>query len=243
MASEVFQREVKRYQELVIIGSTLAEWDGNLPTLKLMLVERRKNFEQKLPLLQQTNDFETLANLQRSRDKYAGRLTEIENRQDFLSLATPDEKQQLQRLDKISLSLKKLKGLENTDSQADMHRLLAGILDWQISTDFAPRYWQANKQLKALDRALTESQQRARSLSQITDSSRKRFGEFEHRIDGKDIRIKNLYQRVVKLVKRQESRINQLAIEAIQQQQQHIIQLRLNARYSLARLYDSMVSE
>jgi hypothetical protein len=243
MASEVFQREVKRYQELVIIGSTLAEWDGNLPTLKLMLVERRKNFEKKLPLLQHTNDFETLANLQRSRNKYAGILTDIKNSQDFLSLATPDEKQQLQRLDNISLNLKKLKGLENTDSQADMHRLLAGILDWQISTDFAPRYWQANKQLQALDRALTESQQRARSLSQITDLSRKRFGEFKHRIDGKDIRIKNLYQRVVKLIKQQESRINQLAIEAIQQQQQHITQLRLNARYSLARLYDSMVSE
>jgi hypothetical protein len=243
MASEVFQREVKRYQELVNIRGTLADWDGNLPILNLMLVERRKNFEQKLPLLQQTNDFETLANLQRSRENYAKKLIDIDNRQDFLSLASLDEKQQLQKLDKIALSLDKLKGLENTESQTDMHRLLSGILEWQISTDYAPRYWQAKKQLRALDRALTESQHRALSLRQITDLSRKRFAEFEHRIDGKDIRIKALYQRVVKLIERQESRINQLAIRAIQQQQQHITQLRLNARYSLARLYDSMVSE
>ena len=104
-------------------------------------------------------------------------------------------------------------------------------------------FWQAKKQLLALDEALAESGQRAQSLRQITDLSRARFDEFEHRIHGQDLRIKALYQRVGKLIKRQETRINQLAINAIQEQQQHITQLRLNARYSLARLYDSLVSE
>ncbi len=243
MSSETFQLEVKRYQELVNIRISLAHWNGNLPTLNLMLAERRKNFEQKKPLLEQTSDFQTLAKLQRSRDEYAAKLKGIESRHDYLSLASVDEKQQLQRLDKIALSLNKLRGRENTDSQADMHRLFSGLLDWQISTEYAPRYWRAKKQLIALDKALAESGQRAQSLRQITDLSHNRFAEFEHRIDGQDLRIKSLYQRVVKLVKQQESRINQLAIRAIQQQQQHITQLRLNARYSLARLYDSMVSE
>ena len=95
----------------------------------------------------------------------------------------------------------------------------------------------------ALDQVLLESQQRAQSLRQITELSRARFAEFEHRIDGQDARIKALYQRVVKLIERQESRINQLAINAIEQQQQQITRLRLNARYSLARLYDSLVSD
>ena len=243
MASEAFQREVKRYQELLDIRISLTHWDGNLPTLNLMLVERRKNFEQKLPLLKQSNDFKSLTSLQRSREIYATKLNNIENKHDFLSLASADEKQQLQRLDKIARSLNNLRGKHNTDSQAEMHRLLSGLLDWQISTDYAPRYWQAKKQLLALDRALVESGRRAQSLQQITELSRNRFAEFEHRIDGQDLRIKALNQRVGKLIKRQESRINQLAIKAIQQQQQHIAQLRLNARYSLARLYDSMVKE
>jgi hypothetical protein len=124
-----------------------------------------------------------------------------------------------------------------------MQRLLAGLLDWQISTDYAPRIWQARKQLIALDRALLESQLRAQSLRQITEQSYARFAEFEHRIDGQDARIKALYERVGKLIERQESRINQLAINAVEQQQQQITRLRLNARYSLARLYDSLVSD
>jgi hypothetical protein len=243
MASEVFQHAVKRYQELLDIRTSLTHWNGNLPTLNLMLVERRKNFHQKLPLLEQSTDFQTLSNLQRARETYAEKLNGIENRQDYLSLASVDEKRQFQRLDKIALSLNKLRGKKDTDSQADMHRLLSGLLNWQISTDYAPRYWQAKKQLLALDKALAESVRLSQSLGQITDLSRNRFAEFEHRIDGQDQRIKALYQRVGKLIERQESRINQLAVSAIQQQQQHITQLRLNARYSLARLYDSLVSE
>jgi len=243
MASEAFEQEVRRYQELLDIRIMLAHWDGNLPTLDLMLIERRKNFEQKLPLLEQSNDLPTLTNLQRSRENYASKLNDIETRQDYLSLASVDEKQQLQRLDRIALGLNKLRDRKNTDSEADMHRLLSGLLDWQISTDYAPRLWQARKQLHALDRAMLESEQRAQSLAQLTDLSRARFAEFEHRIDGQDARIKNLYERVGKLINRQESRINRLAISAIQQQQQRIIQLRLNARYSVARLYDSLVSE
>jgi hypothetical protein len=242
MASEAFQREVKRYQELLDIRITLAQWDSNLPTLSLMLSERRKNFEQKLPLLEQSNDFQTLAGLQRSRENYATTLEDIEGNSDYLSLASVDEKQQLQRLDKIALSLNKIRDKKIIDSEADMQRLLSGILDWQISTDYAPRIWQAKKQLRELDQALAESRQRALSLRQLTDLSHARFAEFEHRIEGQDSRVKSLYQRVDKLIKRQESRINQLALSAIQQQQQHTTQLRLNARYSLARLYDSLVS-
>jgi len=243
MASETFQREVKRYQELLDMRNTLVHWDSNLPTLNLMLVERRNNFEQKLPLLKQSNDFQRLARLRRSRNEFSEKLKNIEKSHDYLSLASVEEKQQLRRLDRIASSLDKLDGRKNTDAQADMHRLLSGLLVWQISTDFAPRYWKAKKQLLELNRAMLKSEQRAQSLHQITNLRRSRFSEFEHRIDGQSRKIKGLYQRVDRLVKRQEAHINQLAIKGIQQQQTHIAKLRLNARYSLARLYDSLVSE
>jgi hypothetical protein len=45
------------------------------------------------------------------------------------------------------------------------------------------------------------------------------------------------------LLEKQERHINGLAIAAIQQQQQHIVQLRLNARFELARLYDKLAAE
>jgi hypothetical protein len=243
MASKTFQQELKRYQELRDIKSTLVHWQSNLPTLTLMLSERRKNFEQKLPLLEQSSDFETLQKLSQKRARYTTTLDDAQRAQDYLQLATAEEKQQLNRLSKIASSLTKIDGKKNIDSQLDMHRMLSGILHWEISTDYAPRFWKAKKQLLALNKALDEANQRVQTLHQLTQSTRLGFVEFDTRINGQEQKIKNVKQRVTDLIAKQEARINQIAIAAIEQQQRHIIQLRLNARYSLARLYDSLVTE
>ena len=60
MASNDFQQAVKRLRELLEIQATLNRWQFNLPTLGIMLKERRQRFQEKLPLLQQSTDFETL---------------------------------------------------------------------------------------------------------------------------------------------------------------------------------------
>ncbi len=243
MASKKFQKALKRFQELRNIQTTLAHWQKNLPTLALMLDERRKNFEQKLPLLEQSADFGKLQQLSQQRAKYTSKLNEVSRAQNYLQLATAEEKQQLDRLSNIASSLKNIDGKKNIDSQSDMYRIMSGILHWQISTDYNPRYWKAKKQLLALDKALDEANQRAHKLHKITQTTRLRFVEFDTRINGQQQKIENLKQRVADLIVKQEAHINQLAIEAIEQQQHHIIQLRLNARYSLARLYDSLVIE
>jgi hypothetical protein len=49
--------------------------------------------------------------------------------------------------------------------------------------------------------------------------------------------------KVSALLTRQEQHINQLAIDAIRQQQLHIVQLRLSARFELAKLYDRLAAE
>lgn len=241
MASKSFQHQLKRYQELLDIQSRLTHWQTNLPTLSLMLNERRKSFEEKLPLLEQSTDFDTLENLSSRRVLYASRLDDIQRQDSYLDLATAEEKQQLNRLSRIASSLNKLDSKKNTDSQSDMHRMLSGIMQWKISTDYAPRLWKAKKQLLGLDKALAEAYQRAQSLLHITQTTRLGFTEFDTRINGQQQKIKDFKQQVAGLIEQQESRINRIAIAAIEQQQHHIIQLRLNARYSLARLYDSMV--
>ncbi len=49
--------------------------------------------------------------------------------------------------------------------------------------------------------------------------------------------------KVGELLGSQEQHINKLAVAAIRQQQQHIVQLRLNARFELAKLYDKLAAE
>lgn len=243
MASGEFQRELKRYQELIDISTTLNHWNFNLPTLALMLSERRRHFQEKLPLLQQSSNFDNLEALKISRQLYASRLGEIEKNEDFFGLATVDESEQLQRLNKVSKTLNNIAGKSDTSDAQDMHRLLNGLLSWQISTSYAPRLWSAKKQLKGLDEALSIATSRADSLRQVSAKGLQTFNDFDFRIKSQENKINGLIQRVADLIERQEKRINRLAISAIDLQKQHIVELRLNARYALARLYDTMASE
>jgi hypothetical protein len=243
LASTEFQREIKRYQELLDIRDSLKYWGTNFPALELMLEERRRGFEQKLPLLQQSSNFEQLDQLRERRDQFATRVYAIESSEDFAALATPEEQDHLSRLQRVASTIDKIAPERNTVYQQDMFRLLSGLLNYELATDFPVRFWKSKKQLILLDRALSESEQRVKGLRGITERTDLEFGLFEGLISGQTQRIRDLRNRVASLITAQEKLINQLAIDAIRQQQQHIVQLRLNARFELAKLYDRLAAE
>ncbi|MFT5398459.1 MAG: hypothetical protein ACI9LO_000229 [Planctomycetota bacterium] len=243
LASAEFHRQIKHLQQLLDINQSLLYWDLNLPALDLMLQERRKNFQQKLPLLQQSTSFEKLDTLRSSRDSFAQSLQQIESTEDHRALASPEEKEQLERLDRIAGSISVIGEQRNTVYQQDMHRFLSGILHWNQSTDYPVRHWRAKKQLIELDRALAISTDKAQSLSTITESTRKSFSGFQQRIDAQQAKISVMKKRVEALVSRQHQNINQLAFDTIESQREKIISLRLGARFALARLYDKLASQ
>ncbi len=243
LASSGFQREIKRYQELLDIRDSLGGWSDSLPALELMLAERRQAFTQKLPMLQQTGSFEQLEQLGRSRDSYAAELEAITTSEDFRALAQEDEREHLERLQRVADSIEKIGAERNTAYQQDMLRLLSGLLDYQLATEYPARLWKARKQLLQLDRELGVARERADRLRRITSRTEVDFAVFERRIDGQSQRIEGLQQRVGALLQQQEQHINRLAVDAIRAQQQHIVQLRLNARFELARIYDKLSAE
>jgi hypothetical protein len=243
LASTEFQREIKRYQELLDISNSLRYWGTNFPALELMLEERRRGFEQNLPRLQQSSSFDQLEQLRERRNQFATRVYAIESNEDYAALATLEEQEHLSRLQRVASTIDKLAPERNTAYQQDMFRLLSGLLNYELATDFPVRFWKSKKQLILLDRALSESEQRAKDLRGISERTDMEFGFFEGRINGQTQRIRDLRNRVTTLLTAQEKLINQMAINAIRQQQQHIVQLRLNARFELAKLYDRLAAE
>lgn len=242
LASSGFHREIKRYQELLDIRTSLRHWGSSFPALELMLDERRLAFEKKLPLLRKTGSFEQLEALSRRRDAYAERLDNIVSREDYLALAQADERDHLQRLQRVNASIDKIGAERNTAQQQDMLRLLSGLLHYRLESEYPTRLWRAKKQMLQLNRALDEASARALKLRQITQRSDRDFAIFQSRIGGQMQKIAALRQRVTRLLQQQEQHINQMAIAALRAQQQHIVQLRLNARFELARIYDKLAA-
>jgi tetratricopeptide (TPR) repeat protein len=243
IASADFQQALKRFQELIDISSTLNHWKRNLPTLDLMLDERRQRFISKRPLLEQTGSFESLGELQQLRDNFASRINQVENNQSSLELASEKQKAQLGRLHKVAASLDRIGDLRDTSDERDMHRLANGLVTWQIRTSYASRLWAAKKQLKQLDNTLAEASTRVNSLKRISTDSASRFDEFEARIKTQQNKIAGMVSRTADLIERQEAQINNLAIATLESQKQHLKQLMLNSRYALATLYDKMVNQ
>jgi len=243
LASAGFQREIKRYQELIDIRISLGYWGNSFPALELMLTERRQRFKQKLPLLEQSTSFEQLELLDGRRQRFAEEVNAIDSSNDYMALATPKEEDHLERLQRVATSIVKVAPERNTAYQQDMFHLLSGRLHYEMETDYPVRFWKARKQLILLDRALLESRQRASDLSRIAERSADDFGVFQGRIAGRSEQIHDLRSKVDGLIEKQELHINQLAFDEIRQQQLHIDQLRLNAHYELAKLYDKLAAQ
>lgn len=243
LASPGFQREIKRYQQLLDIRGSLRYWGTSFPALELMLEERRRGFIQKLPKLESTTSFEQLDDLRAQRDLFADQVGAIERDGDYLALVDSTEQEHLDRLGRVASAIENVSASRNTAYQADMHRLLSGLLHYELETDFPARFWQAKKQLLLLDRALGESEQRASDLRRIRESTELEFASFDQRISGQEERIRQLRSNVSQLLARQEAHINKLAIEEIRWQQRHVVQLRLNARFELAKLYDELAAD
>ena len=243
MASTEFQREIKRYQELIDIRTSLSYWGNSFPALELMLAERRQRFQQKLPLLQQSASFDKLEQIREQRERFAEQVNAIQASGDYLALSTPEEEGHLQRLQRVATSIVKVAPENNTTYQQDMFRLLSGLMHYEMATDYPVRFWKTRKQLIQLDRALLRANYRMSTLGRITERTANDFKIFDGLIEGQSERIEGLRDKVSGLLKKQEQLINQLAIDEIRRQQLHIVQLRLNARFELAKLYDELAEQ
>jgi tetratricopeptide (TPR) repeat protein len=242
LASTEFHQQVKRYHDLLDIRQALGNWGDSFPTLELMLDERQRAFAEKLPRLQQSSNLEQFERLSQRRDEFATKIEAIEAEEDYLALVTPEEEDQLQRLQRVALSIVKVASETNMDYQQDMFRVLSGLMHYEMAIDFPVRFWKAKKQLIQLDRALLQTKTRVASLGRITERTESDIAEFQGRISGQTGRIAALRQRVDGLLQQQEQLINKLGIDALDAQQQHVKQLRLNARFELARIYDKLAA-
>ncbi len=237
-ASKSFQQAILNYQELIEIHNALIQWKSSLPALQLMLTERINSFENKRELLKQTTDLKQLEQLQIQRDELAQEVNRIKQSADFFALANEDETDSLEQLEDIKALLSKLESHQDLSDEKQKYRLLSGLLQWNLNTEFPKRYWRVLHQLQLLDRALEKAKISASSLQQASAINELKLIDFQQRISGQDSEIERMEINTSQLIEQQEQLINKLAIEVIENRKKHVTQLQLSARYSLTRLHD-----
>ena len=240
VTSQSFQQALQNHRDLMEIKKSLFRWQHNLPIYELMLAERKLSFENKRPMLSETTSFKQLQDMQKQTIAFAIEVQRIKDSEDKLALANTDEADYLKQLKDIKSLLTALDGKRDLTDEIEKHRLLFGLLYWDINTDYPRRIWRVSHQLQLLKSALLQAESSARSLKQTAEHNEEKLSVLNQRIVNQRNKIEHQKTQVLKLIKQQEKLLNQLAIKAIDKRKQQLIQLRLNARYSLARVHDEI---
>ena len=111
---------------------------------------------------------------------------------------------------------------------------------WDISTDFAPRYWKVKKQLNQLNKAIGKATNSLNSLKISSRNAPRAFDGFEKRIRNKEKKLQVLFNKIKGVLHYQEKHIEKQALKSLRQRYHQIENYHIRARYSLARLYDSL---
>ena len=183
-----------------------------------------------------------LAQLVAQRDRLSSRIENIEQQQRYLDFVSEDELDYLDQLDLVEALIEQLEPSRDMASTKEKHRLLRGLLEYAIETDFPRRLWGVKRELNKLNLAVTEAEKLSASLNAAVFENDDRLDDLAARISGQDATIEPLRQRSAELIAQQKRLINQMATAAIDAQIRQIEEFQLNARYSLARLYDQLAS-
>ena len=243
MAGDEFQRELRNLQQLIDIREQMEQWRQKVPVYQLMLVERQRAFDARKPMVEKSTDLDRLQDLHRQRQQFADEVERIGREQDARALANEDEADYLEQLDEIRELLEQLRGKPDLDEAENKYRLMNGLLIWDLETAFPRRYWALERELQLLDRALDEADRAAESLRGASARHQLELDDLSRRIGGQDEIIARLLANSQRLIAEQQQAINQQAIEQLRRLRRHTQQLRLSARYSVARLYDKLAGD
>ena len=240
MATHEFQNVLKNYQDLLYLQYVLNRWQRNLPAYSLMLQERRRAYQQKLPEVTRDTRLRKLQQLEAKRNKLASEVSRIKKSQDVFALASEDELEQLTQLEAVKRNLHAVGKKQDVAELRERYKLLNGLLYWQIADDYVPRQWQLEKGLKQLDTALAEAQAANASLKNAWNQAPTAFEGYAGRIKKQSSRIRTLQVKVDSALRQQEKRIQTIARQSLNQQKRRIESYLVRARFAQARLYDSL---
>lgn len=235
-----FQKTHKNYLELIYLRKNLLQWKNQFPAYYLMLSERRSHYKKQQHSLNNNVRLNIINTLKSKRDKSANKIQQAEQQQNLYALATDEESDLLKSLDRIKILLSRLGKKDDFSEEVEKYKLFRGLLLWDITTDYTPRYWKVKNEFNQLDHALELSAQRLQSITKSNKNAPHSFTGYNNNIKNKEKKLDGLLKKTTSLITSQEKLIETQALSSLRQRYHQIQNYHTRASYSLARLYDRM---
>ncbi|MBL8200173.1 MAG: tetratricopeptide repeat protein [Chromatiales bacterium] len=236
IADHRFQEGLRNVRDLAALSTHLEEWRDKLTAFEDMVDTRRQAFAQREPRLRDGLDRVDLPALQARRDAVAARLTAIEANRDVAGLATDEERDRWQRL--AALGADPALAAADADALRDRHRLLTGVMAWDLDRAYKYRLWQQRRNLRELDELLARATRGQDGASLARSDTPAGLDAFASRIAAVAPRIERMQNLIAQARGQQEQRLQALAIDTLKDQRERLAAYRVQAQFALATIYD-----
>lgn len=240
IADHRFHEALKSYRDLVALDAHLTEWREKLDAYRNMLETRELAYAERLPVLKDKIAQYDLPGMQQQQALNAKRTAEAREARDIVAVAPASEQKQWQRLLAME-SAPAWQSQKSTELQ-DKHRVLKGVLLWNMDKEFRVRVWRQEKENAALAADLQKAADQFAAIEQATDSLPGTVLTFGARIDAAEQSIAKLQARLSIAKQRYGRYMSSIATEELFAQRERLRTYRAQARFALAAIYDRMAA-
>ena len=238
LAGNDFQEGLKNFRDLAFLGDVLHRWDDGMAAFGSMIETREQAHAERLPRADALLASDRPAQLLARRAGVDTELTAVETGGDAPALGTGEQRAQWARVKELEEGYAAAGDDPEAVEARDKLHLVKGVLYWQLDQQFRERDYQLRRQLRSVDRALNQVQNRWVRVQKARASVPQNTGEFAARIQALQGRIDALRGRLAQAEALQGAHLEQLAEQELVAQQERLAAYQVQARFALADIYD-----
>jgi hypothetical protein len=238
LAGNDFQEGLKNYRDLGWLGATLGKWDEDMVVYTDMIESRERAFAERTPRVAAMLGGDLPTRNDERRAAVESRLNDVVARGDVAALGSAQQRDQWRRIEALEASLVGAPDNAETAALHERVRLVRGVLQWQLTQDYRGRLYGERRELKTLDSSLAEMRGRWLRVQRANELAPRSTGDFAQRIVALQDRLTALRARLGQAQTAQSGQLSSLAIGELEAQKQRLAEYEVQARFSLATIYD-----
>lgn len=238
LSSHEFQEGLKNYRDLSYLADNLDDWQSSVDVFRNMLDTREFAYNQRLPLIQQSLAAADIDEMVARKLEFDARLNAIETSGDALALADKREFELWGEITTIEQSAAARANIPEAEEVRDKLRLLKGVLQWDLESEFKPRLSKLRRELRMTGEALVETQRSRRQVDESMRTEPLLFAGFNDRVSNLSPQIDATKARVYDTMDSQLAFLQNIAVDELKAQKRRLNIYTVQARFALAAIYD-----
>lgn len=243
LATNKFQEGLKNFRDLHYLWQNLDEWQASVDVFRNMLSTREYAYNERLPVIEDSLANADLDGMVERKLDFDAQLKSIEESENALALATKREFELWGEIVAIERNSALDADIPEAAEVRSKVKLLKGALQWTLDKEFRARLSKIRRNLRQTGEALVETQRSRRQIAEKMRTEPLLFAEFNGRVENLSPQIDLLKSRVEAAMVAQRGFMEGTAVEELQAQRQRLDAYTVQARFSLAAIYDMSANE